>query len=51
MLEALDRAPDADPKTLLENVQTAIDGFVAEAPQFDDITMLCMQYFGPEEKS
>ena len=51
MLEALNRAPDADPKTLLENVQTAIDGFVAEAPQFDDITMLCMQYFGPEEKS
>lgn len=49
MLEALNREPDADPKTLLGNVKTEIDAFVGSAPQFDDITMLCMQYNGPEE--
>ena len=49
MLEALNREPDADPKTLLDNVKTEIDAFVGSAPQFDDITMLCMQYNGPEE--
>ena len=50
MLEALNREPGADAKTLLTNVHAAIDGFVGDAPQFDDITMLCMQYYGPEEK-
>jgi sigma-B regulation protein RsbU (phosphoserine phosphatase) len=49
MLEALNREPNADPKTLLGNVKTEIDAFVGSAPQFDDITMLCMQYNGPEE--
>jgi sigma-B regulation protein RsbU (phosphoserine phosphatase) len=49
MLEALNREPDADPKTLLGNVKTEIDAFVGSTPQFDDITMLCMQYNGPEE--
>jgi hypothetical protein len=25
-------------------VKTDLDGFVGEAPQFDDITMLCLYY-------
>ena len=49
MLVALNREPNADPKTLLGNVKTEIDAFVGSAPQFDDITMLCMQYNRPEE--
>ena len=23
-----------------------VDGFVGSAPQFDDLTMLCIEYFG-----
>ena len=35
---------DKDPYELLPNVKADIDKFVAEAPQFDDITMLCLEY-------
>jgi sigma-B regulation protein RsbU (phosphoserine phosphatase) len=50
MLEALNRAPDAGPKEILENVRAAVDDFVRDAEQFDDLTMLCMEYIGPEEQ-
>ena len=46
MLEALNRQPDADLKTLLANVREDIDSFVQDAPQFDDITMLALLYNG-----
>lgn len=32
------------PKRLLTEVKKDIDRFVGEAPQFDDITMLCLEY-------
>jgi sigma-B regulation protein RsbU (phosphoserine phosphatase) len=44
MLAALNREPDADPKKLLENVRKDMDEFVGEAPQFDDITMMCVEW-------
>ncbi len=53
MINALNRNPDADEKTLLKSVREDVDGFVREAPQFDDLTMLCFKYYGPngnEEK-
>lgn len=46
MLEALNKEPAADTKTLLRNVKLSIDEFVADAPQFDDITMLAFRYLG-----
>ena len=46
MLEALNKKPDSDPKTLLETVRSDIDDFVGTAPQFDDITMLGFKYLG-----
>ena len=46
MLDALNTQPDADPKKILENVKAAVDRFVMDAPQFDDLTMLCMEYKG-----
>ena len=46
LLEALNRNPDALPDELLPQVKKEIDGFVAEAPQFDDITMLGFIYYG-----
>ena len=40
MLAALNAEPQADPKTLLENMKKSVDEFVGDAPQFDDLTML-----------
>ena len=44
MLAALNREPDAHPKKLLENVKKDMDEFVGDAPQFDDITMMCVEW-------
>ncbi len=38
------------PKEILTGVKEDIDLFVGEAPQFDDITMLCVEYFGCKER-
>ena len=46
MLEALNRQPDALPEDILKNVREAVDGFVKDAEQFDDLTMLCLEYKG-----
>ena len=48
MLEALNREPGASPETLLRHVREAVDGFVLDAEQFDDLTMLCLEYRGNE---
>ena len=48
MLTALNEIPDAEPKDVLEHVRTAVDIFVRDAEQFDDITMLCMEYYGKD---
>jgi len=49
MLEALNRNPLANPEDTLSNVRRAIDAFVGDAPQFDDITMLSLLYKGPQK--
>ncbi len=46
MLEALNAHPDAEPEELLKNVRTAVDDFVQDAEQFDDLTMMCLKYKG-----
>lgn len=46
MLEALNRDRDATPEQLLRSVRSAADAFVGDAEQFDDLTMLCMEYRG-----
>ena len=48
MLEALNEAPDAPPREILKNVRRATDRFVKDAEQFDDLTMLCIEYNGGE---
>ncbi len=47
MLGALNTEPDASPERTLENVRKAVDVFVSGAEQFDDMTMLCLEYKGP----
>ena len=49
MLKALNKDPNAEPKDMLKNVKSAVDEFVGEAPQFDDITMLGFSYYGAEK--
>ena len=44
MLEALNTAPDVSPQKTLEIVRESVDGFVREAEQFDDLTMVCLEY-------
>lgn len=46
MLDALNEEPEATPERILKNVRAAVDGFVSGAEQFDDLTMLCMEYYG-----
>lgn len=46
MLEALNRDPEQSPEKLLEAVNGAVAAFVGDAPQFDDLTMLCLEYRG-----
>ena len=46
MLEALNAHPDATPEEVVGNVKEGIDRFVRDAEQFDDITMLCLEYKG-----
>ena len=47
LLDALNQVPDAAPQDVLDHVHKAVDGFVKEAEQFDDLTMLCIEYRGP----
>ncbi|MBR3183988.1 MAG: SpoIIE family protein phosphatase [Firmicutes bacterium] len=49
MVDALNKDPDASPKDILRNVRAAVDEFVKDEEQFDDITMLCLKYKGMEE--
>ena len=48
MLSALNAEPEADPSRIFRNVRAAVDGFVKDAEQFDDLTMLCLEYHGKE---
>ena len=41
---------DASTEEILKNVRTAVDAFVGEAEQFDDLTMMCVEYRGPAKK-
>lgn len=50
-LEALNRTPDASPVQLLRNVEEAVHTFTGDAPPFDDMTMLCIHYNGPQQST
>ena len=50
MINALNTDPDAAPQEILKNVRAGVDSFVKEAEQFDDLTMLCVEYKGDAAK-
>ena len=47
MLRALNANADSNAGSILRQVRSAVDDFVQEAEQFDDLTMMCVEYFGP----
>ena len=49
--QVLNRVKDRTPSEILPEVKKDIDAFVGEAPQFDDITMLCVEYKVKMEKA
>ena len=48
MIGALNTSKDNSPQEILKTVRRAVDEFVLDAEQFDDITMLCIEYRGKE---
>ena len=46
ILQALNAHPDASPRELLEDVRGAVNSFTGDTMQFDDLTMLCLEYRG-----
>ncbi len=51
MLEALNGCASSSPRDILGAVRASVDGFVKEAEQFDDLTMLCLEYRGTSGKA
>ena len=46
IIEALSDMGEASPRQVLETAHAAVDVFVKEAEQFDDLTMMCVEYKG-----
>ncbi len=46
MIDALNQTIGMDAKNILLTMKKSVDDFTGEAPQFDDITMLSLRYFG-----
>jgi sigma-B regulation protein RsbU (phosphoserine phosphatase) len=46
MLDALNKDVSSSPREILNHVQGAVENFVNGAEQFDDMTMLCLEYKG-----
>ena len=51
MLDALNAVSDPDPEAVLNSVKNAVDDFVKDAEQFDDLTMLCLVYNGTQPQA
>lgn len=45
-LKAVNACMDGTPEEILGSVEQSVAKFVKEAEQFDDLTMLCIEYFG-----
>ena len=47
MEEALNLAQPGHPKDILMKVRESVETFAGGAEQFDDMTMMCLEYCGP----
>lgn len=50
VIKALNQQPDAAPRQVLSNMAAAVNAFVKDTEQFDDLTMLCIEYKGKPEQ-
>lgn len=46
MIDALNMHAGLNPREILSGMKNAVDVFVGDAEPFDDLTMLCLEYFG-----
>ena len=46
MIETLNKGTEAEPKQVLKIARAGVDEFVGAAEQFDDLTMVCLEYKG-----
>ena len=49
LLALMNRHTNSDVQTICEAVKADVDLFAGEAEQFDDITMVCVAYHGPQQ--
>jgi sigma-B regulation protein RsbU (phosphoserine phosphatase) len=49
MIKALNTCGQGSPEEILGAVRSAVDSFACDAGQFDGLTMMCLEYRGPEE--
>ena len=50
MVTALNKVRDGSPEEILAGVSRDLNRFVRDAEQFDDVTMLCLEYKGEEHE-
>ena len=50
MVAALNTCREGGPEELLQTVSDAVDTFVGDAEQFDDLTMMCLEYRGLQQQ-
>ena len=43
MIESLNRDKDKSPQEIIEGIKASVNKFVGDAPQFDDLTVLCVE--------
>ena len=51
LLAALNESTETRPEKILKNVRTAVNRFAGNTEQFDDLTMLCLSYWGNLENT
>ncbi len=49
MMTGINKHKDDEPSELLADIQKEVDAFVKEAPQFDDLTMMILKYYGGDK--
>ena len=49
MTAALNTNPDGSPEEILPTVKRAVEAFIGDAEQFEDLTMMCLKYKGPQD--
>ncbi|MBR2589938.1 MAG: SpoIIE family protein phosphatase [Clostridia bacterium] len=49
-LAALNEVKDKTPQQILTHIKESVDAFAGDAPQFDDLTMLCLEYSGKNDE-